>query len=344
MELGTNEVSLCRYYFNLTLFTPDNDADALSCELAAINVFRKNELELTTIQYQQMRNWLASMPFMMQEGMWEDLKATGATLRAKSWNAVNLMPVVGERHLSRRGMPLPTYRNQTAFFDMFDEANGSTNSNIAVTGTSGAGKSFLVQGVLRDVLNSGGFGWVIDMGDSYKNYCKQAGGVYLDGAELRFNPFANIRDIRVSAEGIVRLLAVLASPTEALDGVCEAILQKAVTEAWESKGNRARIDDVHAYLTSPEVNNGFQDRPTIVARLAELALLLEAYCSWGSYGEYFNAEKPTLDEDTRFAVLEMLSLENKPKLLSAVLFSLILAIQEKMYHSPRNIKKSGHHR
>jgi conjugal transfer ATP-binding protein TraC len=109
-------------------------------------VFRKNELEMVTIQYQQMRNWLAGFPFVMQEGMWEDLKMTGATLRAKSWNAVSLMPVVAERQLSNVGMPLPTYRNQVAFFDMFGEENGSTNFNIAVTGTSGAGKSFLTQG------------------------------------------------------------------------------------------------------------------------------------------------------------------------------------------------------
>jgi conjugal transfer ATP-binding protein TraC len=38
-------------------------------------------------------------------------------------------------------------------------------------------------------------------------------------------------------------------------------------------------------------------------------------------------------------VLELLSLEDKPKLLSSILFSLILAIQEKMYHSPRDLKK-----
>lgn len=101
---------------------------------------------------------------MMQEGMWEDLKMTGSTLRCKSWNAVNLMPVVAERQLSHVGMPLPTYRNQVAFFDMFGEENGSTNFNIAVTGTSGAGKSFLTQGILRDVLNAGGYAWVIDMG------------------------------------------------------------------------------------------------------------------------------------------------------------------------------------
>ncbi|HED1421623.1 TPA: type IV secretion system protein TraC [Kluyvera georgiana] len=337
--LGTNEDALCRYYLNLTLFTPDNDLDALSCELAAVNVFRKNDLELTTIQYQQMRNWLASFPFIMQEGMWDDLKATGATLRSKTWNAVNLMPVVAERHLSLSGMPLPTYRNQVAFFDMFGEENGATNFNIAITGTSGAGKSFLTQGILRDVLNAGGYAWVIDMGDSYKNYCHQAGGVYLDGAQLRFNPFYGVSNINDSAEGIVLLLSVLASPQEKLDSVCEAILQRAVVKAWESKKENARIDDIHAYLSSDEVNDEYIDKPTIIARLAELAMLLEAYCTWGAHGEYFNASIPTLTSDTRFAVLELLSLENKPKLLSAVLFSLILSIQEKMYHSPRSLKK-----
>lgn len=337
--LGTNEKALCRYYFNLTLFTPDDDQEALTCELAAVNVFRKNDLELNTIQYQQMRNWLASFPFIMQEGMWEDLKATGATLRATSWNAVNLMPVVAERHLSFSGMPLPTYRNQVAFYDMFAEENGAVNNNIAVTGTSGAGKTFLIQGTLRDVLNSGGYGWVIDMGDGYKNFCHQAGGVYLDGSQLRFNPFYGVTNIKDSAEGIVLLLSVLASPEEKLDSVCEAILQRAVVKAWELKKGNALIDDVHAYLKSVEVNEEYAEKPTIIARLAELAMLLEAYCTWGAHGEYFNASVPTLTSDTRFAVLELLSLENKPKLLSAVLFSLILSIQQKMYHSPRSLKK-----
>ena len=338
-QLHSNEIALCNTYFNLTLFAPDDNTEAQKCELAAVNVFRKNELEMVTIQYQQMRNWLASFPFVMQEGMWEDLKMTGATLRAKSWNAVSLMPVVAERQLSNVGMPLPTYRNQVAFYDMFGEENGSTNFNIAVTGTSGAGKSFLIQGVLRDVLNADGYGWVIDMGDSYKNYCHQAGGVYLDGSKLRFNPFANVTDIKHSAEGIVRLLTVLASPTQPLDGVCEAILQKAVMDAWEKKANKARIDDVHNYLTNEDVNQAFADKPTIIARLAELAMLLDTYCTWGPDGEYFNADTPTLDGETRFAVLELLSLEDKPKLLSSILFSLILAIQEKMYHSPRDLKK-----
>jgi conjugal transfer ATP-binding protein TraC len=79
----------------------------------------------------------------------------------------------------------------------------------------------------------------------------------------------------------VRLLTVLASPTQPLDGVCEAILQKAVMDAWEKKANKARIDDVHNYLTNEDVNQAFADKPTIIARLAELAMLLDTYCTWG---------------------------------------------------------------
>jgi conjugal transfer ATP-binding protein TraC len=74
------------------------------------------------------------------------------------------MPVVAERQMAASGSPLPTYRNALAFFDMFSESNGATNFNIAVTGTTGAGKSFFIQEILRQVLNAGGFGWVIDMG------------------------------------------------------------------------------------------------------------------------------------------------------------------------------------
>ncbi|WP_455865484.1 type IV secretion system protein TraC [Pantoea agglomerans] len=337
--LASNEIAMCNVTLNLTLFTPDSTSEQQACELAAINVFRKNDLEISAPRFQQLRNWLTTFPFMMQEGLWDDMVTMGATLRCKSFNAVNLMPVVAERQMSPQGIPLATYRNQLAFFNMFDEDNGSTNFNIAVTGTSGAGKSFLIQGMLREVLNDEGFAWVIDMGGSYKNYCRQAGGAYLDGETLRFNPFANVTDISESAEGITGLMTVLASPQGKLDEISEAILQKGVVAAYTANRNKARIDDVVRYLKSDAVTSEYGQQPTIMSRINELVLLLDRWCTWGSDGEYFNSDKPTLDGETRFTVLELLSLEKRPNLLSAVLYSLILAIQEKMYHSPRNLKK-----
>jgi conjugal transfer ATP-binding protein TraC len=337
--LSNGEESMCRYFYNVTLFCPDDDAEALKCELATVNTFRKNDLELSPPRYQQMRNYLAMFPFMLQEGLWDDIKMTGASLRATAFNTLNLLPLVAENPMNVSGLLLPTYRNQVAFYDMFSEENGNTNFNMAVTATSGAGKTFFVQGLLRQVLNSGGFAWAIDMGDGYKNFCEQVGGVYLDGAALRFNPFANVTNIKESVSGIVRLITVLASPDDMLDEVCEALLEQGVMRAWDTRQNKARIDDIVLFLKSPAVTEEYADKPTILSRMAELALLLDKYCTWGAKGEYFNSDKPSMDFDNRFTVLEMLSLEDDPDLMSAVLFSLILAIQEKMYHSPRDLKK-----
>lgn len=88
----------------------------------------------------------------------------------------------------------------------------NTNYNMAVCGTSGAGKTGLIQPLIRSVLDSGGFAVVFDMGDGYKSLCENMGGVYLDGETLRFNPFANITDIDQSAERVRDQLSVMASP------------------------------------------------------------------------------------------------------------------------------------
>jgi type IV secretory pathway VirB4 component len=92
----------------------------------------------------------------------------------------------------------PSYRNQLAFLDIYGDRMGNTNYNMAVTGTSGAGKTGLVQPILRSVLDSGGIAWVFDMGDGYKSFCENVGGTYLDGKSLKFNPFANISNINES--------------------------------------------------------------------------------------------------------------------------------------------------
>ncbi len=57
------------------------------------------------------------------------------------------------------------------------------------------------------------------------------------------------------------------------------------------------------------------------------------------YGDYFNSDKPTLHDDARMVVLELGGLESRPSLLIAVMFSLIIYIENRMYQSPRGLKK-----
>lgn len=93
-------------------------------------------------------------------------------------------------------------------------ANPSGNYNGAIVGTSGSGKSFLVNEIVRRTLGTGGRAWIIDVGQSYKKSCTLLGGQYIEiGVEedpterITFNPFLLINDIDEDMEMIKPLVA-----------------------------------------------------------------------------------------------------------------------------------------
>lgn len=273
------------------------------------------------------------------KGLFKQLKEAGVVQRAESFNVANLMPLVADNPLTPAGLLAPTYRNQLAFIDIFFKGMNNTNYNMAVCGTSGAGKTGLIQPLIRSVLDSGGFAVVFDMGDGYKSLCENMGGVYLDGETLRFNPFANITDIDQSAERVRDQLSVMASPNGNLDEVHEGLLLQAVRASWLAKKKQARIDDVVDFLKNARDNDQYVESPTIRSRLDEMIVLLDQYTANGTYGRYFNSDEPSLRDDARMVVLELGGLEDRPSLLVAVMFSLIIYIENRMYRTPRNLKK-----
>ncbi|HHB0582778.1 TPA: DUF5934 domain-containing protein, partial [Escherichia coli] len=227
-RLGSGQSSVVSYFLNITAFCKDNNETALEVEQDILNSFRKNGFELISPRFNHMRNFLTCLPFMAGKGLFKQLKEAGVVQRAESFNVANLMPLVADNPLTPAGLLAPTYRNQLAFIDIFFRGMNNTNYNMAVCGTSGAGKTGLIQPLIRSVLDSGGFAVVFDMGDGYKSLCENMGGVYLDGETLRFNPFANITDIDQSAERVRDQLSVMASPNGNLDEVHEGLLLQAV--------------------------------------------------------------------------------------------------------------------
>lgn len=337
-RLNKNQSSLARYFFNITLFNEDDDAIAQKNENAVLNTYRNNGLSLFSPTFMQMRNYLSIFPFLPQEGLWSDLKRTSATLRAEAFHVANMFPIIGDNRGNNKGLPIPSYRNQLAFLNLFDQHSpyGNDNYNLAIAGYSGSGKSFLMQSIIRQILDSGGRCWVFDMGDSYKGLCTNVGGVYLDASELRFNPFANIVDIGESAESIRNLLVVLANPSGDMDDTHQAIMLKAVHEVWKEKQNSALIDDVVDYIKREIKTGDYKDSITVRGRMEEIVISLDKYTTGGIYGDYFNSAKPSLDDEVRFSVLEMGKLQNKPDLLAAIMFSMMIYVEQRMYLAPRN--------
>lgn len=345
-RLSSGQSALARYSLGVTLFCEDTDEEALKCELALNNTFSANGLTLSPPDFMQMRNYLALFPFMMPEGLWGDMKRSGATLRAEAFNVANMLPVVADNRISPRGLPVPSYRNQLSYLDLFTrEGLGNDNYNLGVCGTSGGGKSFLIQSLVRQVLDSGGRGWVFDMGDSYKALCASVGGEYVDATDLRFNPFAAIVDIRESAESLRDLMLVLACPSDSKDDTAKSVLLEAVTAVWRGeapsgrKGNEALIDDVSDILAKWAASKKYQTQDTVRHRMEELVISLEKYTTRGLYGEYFNSSEPALNDQVRFCVLEMGRLKNKPDLLAAIMFSMMIYVEQQMFLSPRSEKK-----
>lgn len=338
-RLGSGQSSVVSYFLNITAFCKDNNETALEVEQDILNSFRKNGFELISPRFNHMRNFLTCLPFMAGKGLFKQLKEAGVVQRAESFNVANLMPLVADNPLTPAGLLAPTYRNQLAFIDIFFRGMNNTNYNMAVCGTSGAGKTGLIQPLIRSVLDSGGFAVVFDMGDGYKSLCENMGGVYLDGETLRFNPFANITDIDQSAERVRDQLSVMASPNGNLDEVHEGLLLQAVRASWLAKKNRARIDDVVDFLKNARDNDQYVESPTIRSRLDEMIVLLDQYTAGGTYGRYFNSDEPSLRDDAKMVVLELGGLEDRPSLLVAVMFSLIIYIENRMYRTPRNLKK-----
>ncbi|EMB8480661.1 type IV secretion system protein TraC [Providencia rettgeri] len=345
--LDTNQIALARYSYGITLFCEDDDDKALKAEMALMNTYTTNRLKLCPPTFMQLRNYLALFPFVMQEGLWGDMVRSGGTLRAKAFNVANLLPVVADNRICQKGLPIPSYRHQLSFLDIFERGSGlgNDNFNAAVCGTSGSGKSFLMQALIRQVLDAGGWAYVLDMGDSYKELCHSLGGVYVDARDLKFNPFAGVVDIKEAAESIRDLLIVLASPSSDMDDVSKSILLNAVQDVWEGKapserkGNKVLIDDVHDYLKAQVDLGYFDPQSTVQNKMQEIIVSLKKYTTKGLYGEYFNSDKPALNEQVRFTVLEMGGLQNKPDLLAAVMFSMMIFIQQRMYLTARSIKK-----
>ncbi|NMM74444.1 hypothetical protein BSF37_21855 [Serratia marcescens] len=339
-ELDAGRTALTRYFYGLTFFCEDDDEAMSRYVENTKKAFARQAIKMVRADYMQVRNLLATLPFTMADPkLWRDLNRTGATQRAESFHATNLMPVIGDNKLSSAGILLPSYRNQVAFLDVFDEDLPNTNFNWFLSGTSGAGKSVFAQALARQVIDREGYVSITDIGDSYKAFCSSIGGAYINGENLRFNPFANVTDIKLAAERIRDQLCILASPRGLLDEVHESLMMEAITEQWPTYEQGMRIDHVVDYLKKRQGDVALKSGAQIAGRIDEMVTLLNKYTTKGIYGKFFNSDEPTLKMDMRFVVTELGDLRNRGDLLSAVLFTLMIWSENLMYSTQRDLRK-----
>ena len=163
--------------------------------------------------------------------------------KMKTNTLADFLPVYGPREGDAN--PVVLFRNRLnglIGFDAFDP--GLPNYNSLVTGSSGAGKSFLNNAILLQELARGLRVFIIDIGGSYKKITEALGGQYLEmnlSDEYRINPF-HLGDPskEPSNQKLKSLLAVIESMVAEdeiakLPKLDRVLLEKAIIEVYETK-------------------------------------------------------------------------------------------------------------
>lgn len=336
------ELHLLPTFYNVILYT--TSAREREQVAKAIASFRHLGFSLNVSRCKQWVRFLSSLPFMLSDGLFSSIEFLGMTKKLTHTNVANLLPVVADFKGARQGLIVPTYRHQLFYLNTFDDrVLPITNFNRLTVASPGAGKSFFEQAQILDGLSRGQQIFVIDLGGSYKHLCELVGGSYINAATLALNPFTlfdfdgvtEIKGERVNDYIQIRdLLAIMASPSEALGEVQKSWLLDAVIACWRLRGRQAKMDDVLASLQGMLELQGNQEDQ----RLKDLITLLSKYGSLGIYGHLFNSDTPLLN-GSNLVVLEMGELESNPELLTIVMFVMIVIIQGQFYHSDRKREK-----
>jgi len=169
--------------------------------------------------------------------------------KMKTNNLADFLPVYGPREGDKN--PVVLFRNRMnglVSFDPFDPE--LPNYNALVTGSSGAGKSFLNNCILLQELARNLRVFIIDIGGSYKKLTEALGGQYLEinlSDRYCLNPFALSDPTKEpSPEKLKSLLAVIEcmvaeDEKTKLAKLDRVLLEKAIIELYRKKRGEAPI-------------------------------------------------------------------------------------------------------
>lgn len=243
------------------------------------------------------------------------------TRKMKTNNLADFLPVYGPRQGDRD--PVVIFRNRLGGlvgYDAFDPGLGNYSSLI--TGSSGAGKSFLTNAILCQEFARKTRVYIVDIGGSYKKLTEALGGQYLEvnlSDQYRLNPFA-LPDPREepSNQKIKSLLAVIESMVGEDDRakipkLDRALLERALIELYKSgraKGEVPTLSDLARYLSTFEEES-----------MRAISKMLYLWTGERPYGRLLDGHG-SLRTDADICTFDLKGLSNYPDLQSVMILIL----------------------
>lgn len=329
-DLSAQKTRSVKMLYNVVLFSRlhEKERDVEATRTA----FAFNGIKLAQCKRMQWPYFLVSMPFFFTGNLVKDFSLPTMMWPISSWNATQYMPLLADWSGVGRGILLPTMRDQFACIDPFSGVFG-TNYNMAVTGTSGGGKSFFIQMLMLNVLFNGGDIFIIDVGGSYKKLCEALGGTYLEYRNLAMNPFTHVTDILREIDDLIALFELFTCPTSGATDDDRGTLREAIRRAFDKYQNKTLIDNVsHELLALYDADR--ETYPT--ARI--LSKNLQRYWSDAEHGKAFN-EPSQLSPHARIIVVDLKEIEDNKSIRAPVLLSVMSQFQRRIFNSDRDKQK-----
>lgn len=329
-DLASGKTRSCKMLYNVVLFSRRSEY-ARDIE-AAITCFSYNDIKLAQSRRLQSPYFLVSMPFLFTNNLEKGFNFPTMMWHISSWNATQYMPLLSDWTGTGSGILLPTLRNQMACIDPFSGKLG-TNYNMAITGTSGGGKSFFIQMLMLNILFNGGDLFIVDVGGSYKKLCHALGGVYLEYSNLAMNPFTHVKNIAKEIKHLVSLFELLTCARSGASDDDRGTLRDAILQAFVEHGQSTTIDVVQSKL----LDLYKEDREKFPSGKI-LAKNLEPYCTYSEHGKVFNSPSQ-LSPDARIIVVDLKEIEDDENIRAPVLLSILSQFQGRMFDSDRSRQK-----
>lgn len=306
-----------------------DDVSLRDAEQSISNIFKTNNFTLAENTSLHLPHLLSILPMAWAEYA-KDLKYLGLLKTTISQECSHFVPCHGEwAGTSTPGMLMHGRRGQVMNWNPFDNLSG--NYNCIVLGKSGSGKSVFMQDLLMSGLRGGARVYIIDVGRSYEKLCEIVNGQQLEfskNSNICLNPFTKLKiddqeEKEMALSFLKQTVSCMAAPQSGTNEFENSLIEKAIYDVWEQKGNDATITDVALRLTSlPE------------EEAKRLGVMLTPYTSTGMYAKYFEG-KNNVNLSNPMVLVELEELKSKKDLQAVILQLMIMTITNEAFLGDR---------
>ena len=331
----------------LSFYVFAKDLDVLASQVGAFkSYFRTKHIVLEEDKYINFPVLLADLPFGY------DLTTSMFLSRSRvafTENLADLAPVCADWKGVKPEVLFITPRGQLVGFDFFSSQAGGYNA--FVIGTTGSGKSVLLQYLATNYYMSGNKIRIIDIGRSYERFAHIFGGQFIEldmNNPLSLNPFTKLKDLTYNEkeigvlpeeyenqedtassatdlEFLTSLFLLMGLPSEQkkaeeLRKLMKAYLDEAILESWEKYKQDSCVDTVLEQLQKYTGDN----------RVADFIRTMRPYTTKGLYGKFFNGES-NIEFDADIVVMENDTIEQMPDLRDPAIMLLTYHISQEIY-------------